>query len=109
VVVALGRVGDDKAVELLSACLSDPDVDVTYDAAKMLAVVGSEAAVAGLLGLIADDGCPLVRRVVAASALGDVKRIPEHAVQGLRQLLLARTDPWLKAAAQDSLVRLRRY
>jgi HEAT repeat protein len=106
---ALGRAGDQKAVELLSACLLDPDVDVTYDAAKTLAAIGSDAAVDGLLRVVDDERCPIVRRVAATFALGEVPAIPEHAVGVLRRLLSATIDPWLKAAARTSLVDLRRY
>jgi HEAT repeat protein len=106
---AIGRVGDALAVELLSPCLSDPDVDVTHDAAKMLAIIGSDAAVACLLQVISDERNALVRRVVAASALADVHEISEHAVAVLRELLLAPLDPWLKAAVCGALVQLQRY
>lgn len=107
-VATLGRVGDERAVEFLSACLLDPDVDVTHDAAKMLAQVGTDGAIAGLLAVASNDASPVVRRVVATVALADVAAISERAVIALRALAADR-DPWLVSAAKHALVRLMRY
>ncbi|MGH7298602.1 MAG: HEAT repeat domain-containing protein [Polyangiaceae bacterium] len=107
-VEALGRVGDGHAIELLTASLRDPDVDVMFEAAKMLAQIGDDRAADGLLSVASDEACPVVRRVVAVGALGDVTAVPERAVAALHRLARGR-DSWLHSAAKAALVRLMRY
>lgn len=106
-VEALGRTGDRRSVDLLIVSLHDLDVDVTFEAAKMLAGIagiGTDAAVDGLLGVAFDERCPMVRRVAAATALGGMTAVPERAMTALGKLA-ARADPWLQSTAKQALVR----
>jgi HEAT repeat protein len=105
---AIERVGDARSVELLVACMSDPDVDVLYEAAKALGHIGSDPAVHGLVGVALDQGHAVVRRVVAAFALGLVRGIPEEGVQALHSLV-DDPDRWVRQSAREALVRLMRY
>ncbi len=105
---AIGRGGDADAIPLLVRALEDPDVDVLFEAARALARIGSAEAVDGLLEKLLDERTFVLRRVVAAAALGRVSAIPDHALQALHGLLGA-SDPWLKQAAQESLVQQIRY
>jgi HEAT repeat protein len=107
-VAAIGRGGDSDAIPLLVGALEDPDVDVLFEAARALARIGTTEAVDGLVGKLLDERSFVLRRVVAAAALGRVSAIPEHAVQALHGLL-GGSDPWLKQAAQESLVQQIRY
>jgi hypothetical protein len=59
-------------------------VDVTYDAAKMLAWIGSEDAIAALVRVAIQKRAAVLRRVVTVSALGDVRGISEDAVSALQ-------------------------
>jgi len=103
----LGRQGDAPAVEILASCLSDPHVDVIYDAALALAKIGSPASIGVLVALATDGAGSVVRRVIAASALGDARPPPAAAVEALRRLT-SNTDRWLQEEARLSLARLTR-
>ncbi len=103
----LGRQADAAAVEILSSCLSDPDVDVIYDAALVLARIGSPASIEALVALATDQAGAVVRRVIAASALGDARPAPAAAVEALRRLA-SNADRWLQEEARLSLARLTR-
>jgi HEAT repeat protein len=107
-VEALERRGDPLSVELLVGRISDADVDVLHEAARALGRIGSDAAVQGLTAVALDEHQVIVRRVVAALAMGSVRGIGEHAVAALRRLLQDR-DPWVRRAAREALVRLMRY
>jgi HEAT repeat protein len=107
-VEALERRGDALSVELLVGRLSDADVDVLHEAARALGRIASDAAVQGLVAVALDDRQVIVRRVVAALALGSVRGIGEDGVAALRKLLTA-GDPWVRKAAREALVRLMRY
>jgi HEAT repeat protein len=96
-------VGDADAIPFLIRALEDPDVDVLFEAARSLARIGSAAAVDGLLEKLLDERSFVLRRVVAASALGRISTLPDRAVQALHGLLSA-SDPWLKGAARESLI-----
>jgi HEAT repeat protein len=103
----LGRQADAPAVEILSSCLADPDVDVIYDAALVLAKIGSPASIEALVALATDHAGTVVRRVIAASALGDARPPPAPAVEALRRLA-SNADRWLQEEARLSLGRLTR-
>lgn len=107
-VEALERRGDALSVELLVARISDADVDVLHEAARALGRIGSDPAVQGLTAVALDEHQVIVRRVVAALALGSVRGIGEYGVAALRRLLQDR-DPWVRRAAREALVRLMRY
>lgn len=86
------------AVELLIACLYDGDVDVTYDAAGVLARMATARAVDGLVELATGDNIAPARRVVAIGALGWLRRPPAKATATLRALAHD-NDPWVANAA----------
>jgi HEAT repeat protein len=99
---ALGRVGDGRSVELLAGGLGDLDVDVTFVAAKMLGQVGTDRAIDSLIRIAVDDGCPMMRRVAATGALGELLAAPERALNALDELARG-GDPWLRSAAREAL------
>ncbi|MFQ5763783.1 MAG: HEAT repeat domain-containing protein, partial [Rhodospirillales bacterium] len=68
-VQALGRIGNPRAVDALTACLMDEDEDVRVDAAEGLGLLGDGRACASLVSSLLGDPCSDVK-ISAVEALG---------------------------------------
>ena len=107
----LGRIRDPEAAQVLSSCLADSDSDVRLAAAVALGQIRNPVAIESLVLSLADQE-PAVRHA-AVAALENInlrwvrtadaaRAIPRlEALRGDRQL------PWVAAAAQKALEKLR--
>jgi len=80
---ALGRLGDERAVEPLASALKDEDRYIRSEAAKTLGILGSAAAIEPLIAALEDSDDHVQRAVIVAlGVIGD-----ECAIEPLKQAL----------------------
>jgi HEAT repeat protein len=91
-----------RRLEFLAEGLDDPDVDVLYTAAELLARIGTRNSLGHLLSLALDEESHVARRVAAVVALGGVAIVSPEVRDALRQLV-SDSDAWLRSAALDAL------
>ena len=81
-ILALGRLGDERAVEPLVLALQDEDRYIRREAAKALGELGSPAAIEPLIAALGDSEESVCRSaIIALRVAGD-----EHAIESLKQL-----------------------
>ena len=100
--LALGKLGDARAIEPLIAALKDKDKNVRYSAASALGELGNARAVGLLIAALRDEDEDVRRS--AARALGELG--DARAVEPLKELL-GDEDVAVRTAAAEALKRLR--
>jgi HEAT repeat protein len=91
-----------RRLEFLAEGLDDPDVDVLFTAAELLARIGTPNSLEHLLRLALDEKSHVARRVAAVVALGGVAFVSAEVRDALRRLL-GDSDAWLRSAALDAV------
>lgn len=90
-VVAVGRLGSRKALNILRDGLQDPDVNVAVQATRSLQAIGGEGAADTLIALLNDPRWPVAESAIEAlTALGE-KRAGPRVANRLLKVELAET------------------
>ncbi|UCC66491.1 MAG: HEAT repeat domain-containing protein [Deltaproteobacteria bacterium] len=104
VVKALGTIGDPRAVEPLGRMLEDDDEVVRMNALRALQMIGDERVVDLIISALKNDN-PMVR-MNASVSLG--KRGDEKALVPLEELAATDRVSYVRYAAQEALLQIRR-
>jgi hypothetical protein len=90
-------VAQDRALEVLTAHLKDPDDDSRRWTVEALGLAGSDATIEPLLKMMHDDPSPLVRERAACALAESGMFTPEQRMTAVPQLLIYTDDPALDA------------
>lgn len=99
VAYALGEIGDQRGVSVLTGALRSENIDLRAKSAEALGKIGDRSSLFQLRALLADPAWPV--RAMAAKALGSIKY--SGSISGL---LRALSDPnwWVRSRASESLI-----
>ncbi len=100
--LALGRIGSQKAAVAAMRCLDDGNADVRWAAVETLGAIGDAAAVVAIARLLRDDS-DLQVRAAAARALGVIARRTGTDVASYLTEALADPNLWVQQNARNAL------